>query len=171
MLHYATIATPLNWIFLAKSPQGLAMLHFCGALKPALDSLEIILQQRFPGTAAEHKPGALQETTRALRSYFQQCVPLPELPLDLTSGTDFQQKVWRALCSIPFGETRSYGEIARLIGHPKAARAVGQACGQNPVAIIVPCHRVVGQHGGLGGYSGGIEVKQALLALEERACR
>jgi O-6-methylguanine DNA methyltransferase len=170
MLQYATIASPLNWILLAKGPKGLVMLHFCGELRPALDSLESMLQRRFPGTEVEHNPAALQDTIKALRSYFQQCLPVPEFPLDLTSGTNFQQKVWRALCSIPFGETRSYGEIARLIGHPKAARAVGQACGQNPVAIVVPCHRVVGQQGGLGGYSGGIEIKQALLALEERAC-
>jgi methylated-DNA-[protein]-cysteine S-methyltransferase len=169
MLHYATITSPVGWILLATGPRGLLTVHFCGHAKPPEDSLQALLQPLRPGVTAVHRPDTLREMTKALRSYFQHRVPLPEFPLDLTSGTVFQQKVWSALCTIPFGETRSYGDIARLIGHPRAARAVGQACGQNPVAILVPCHRVLGQNGGLGGYAGGVEIKKALLALEEQA--
>jgi methylated-DNA-[protein]-cysteine S-methyltransferase len=81
-------------------------------------------------------------------------------------GTDFQKKVWEALLTIPYGETRSYGEIARQIGRPDRARAVGAANGQNPIAVIVPCHRVIGADGSLVGYGGGLERKRLLLDLE-----
>lgn len=83
-------------------------------------------------------------------------------------GTPFQQKVWTALCEIPYGETISYGELARRIGQPTAARAVGLANGQNPISILVPCHRVIGANGALTGYGGGIERKRWLLAHEAR---
>jgi methylated-DNA-[protein]-cysteine S-methyltransferase len=82
------------------------------------------------------------------------------------AGTDFQNKVWEALLSIPFGETRTYGEIARQIGNPKSVRAVGGASNKNPIAIIAPCHRVVGASGDLTGFAGGLKVKEQLLALE-----
>ncbi|WP_435367656.1 methylated-DNA--[protein]-cysteine S-methyltransferase [Mycobacterium tuberculosis] len=88
------------------------------------------------------------------------------MELDLR-GTDFQQRVWKALLTIPYGETRSYGEIADQIGAPGAARAVGLANGHNPIAIIVPCHRVIGASGKLTGYGGGINRKRALLELEK----
>lgn len=91
------------------------------------------------------------------------------VPLDLRAGTAFQRKVWRVLRRIPYGETRSYGWVARQIGCPRAMRAVGAACGANPVPILVPCHRVVRSDGSLGGFSGGLAVKRALLRLE-RAC-
>ncbi|MBP8221372.1 MAG: methylated-DNA--[protein]-cysteine S-methyltransferase, partial [Aeromonadaceae bacterium] len=87
------------------------------------------------------------------------------LPL-AAHGTAFQQAVWQALCDIPYGETRSYGDIARAIGKPAAVRAVGAANGRNPLSIIVPCHRVIGQNGSLTGYAGGLPIKQQLLALE-----
>ena len=90
------------------------------------------------------------------------------IPLDLRAGTAFQQKVWRALQTIPYGETRSYAWVARKIGKPKATRAVGTACGANPVPIVVPCHRVVASDGSLGGFSGGLPLKRRLLALEAR---
>jgi len=83
-------------------------------------------------------------------------------------GTGFQQRVWRALCAIPFGATRSYGELARAIGRPAASRAVGAANGKNPIAIIVPCHRVIGANGTLTGYGGGLPTKSWLLAHERR---
>ena len=83
-------------------------------------------------------------------------------------GTPFQQKVWAALREIPYGETRSYGQIAAQVGNPKASRAVGMANNRNPIAIIVPCHRVIGANGSLTGYAGGLNVKQELLALERR---
>ena len=89
------------------------------------------------------------------------------VPLDLR-GTPFQCQVWDALCSIPYGETRSYGQIARAVGHPTAVRAVGGANGSNPVSIVVPCHRVIGSNGKLTGYGGGLDRKEALLNLEAR---
>jgi methylated-DNA-[protein]-cysteine S-methyltransferase len=85
----------------------------------------------------------------------------------IDSGTDFQKKVWQRLAEIPFGMTRTYGEIAELAGSPKSARAVGMACGANPLALIIPCHRVVAAHG-LGGFAGGVETKKGLLELEQR---
>jgi len=90
-----------------------------------------------------------------------------DLPLDL-NGTDFQLSVWRALLKIPYGETRTYGEIAKSLGKPGAARAVGMANHDNPVAVVVPCHRVVGHDGSLTGYAGGLHLKQALLSLEQQ---
>jgi len=89
------------------------------------------------------------------------------IPLDLR-GTLFQRQVWTALCDIPYGETRSYGQIAEAIGRTGAARAVGRAVGSNPVSIVVPCHRVIGSNGGLTGYGGGLHRKAALLDLETR---
>jgi methylated-DNA-[protein]-cysteine S-methyltransferase len=89
-----------------------------------------------------------------------------ELPLDLQAGTPFQQSVWAALQAIPRGGTTSYGELARQLGRPQAARAIGAAVGRNPVSIVVPCHRVVGTGGSLTGYAGGLERKTALLRLE-----
>jgi methylated-DNA-[protein]-cysteine S-methyltransferase len=89
-----------------------------------------------------------------------------ELGLDLV-GTAFQRKVWQALLTIPYGQTRSYGEIARQIGAPGAFRAVGLANGHNPIGIIVPCHRVIGSNGSLTGYGGGLDKKRALLELEK----
>ena len=88
------------------------------------------------------------------------------MPLDLSAGTQFQQQVWQALRTIPRGETRSYAWVARQIGRPKAARAVGAACGANPVLLLVPCHRVVASDGTLGGFSCGLPLKRRLLALE-----
>lgn len=84
----------------------------------------------------------------------------------LLRGTEFQQKVWRALCAIPYGETRTYGEIAAAVGNPRAARAVGMANHENRILIAVPCHRVIGADGGLVGYGSGLDMKQALLRLE-----
>lgn len=86
-------------------------------------------------------------------------------------GTEFQRKVWEALCAIPYGETRTYKQIAIAIGNPKACRAVGLANNRNPIAIAVPCHRVIGTGGSLVGYAGGLDMKQALLELERNACR
>ena len=90
-----------------------------------------------------------------------------DIPLSM-SGTDFQRSVWKALQTIPFGETRSYKDIATQIGNPKACRAVGMANNRNPVAIVVPCHRVIGQDGSMTGYAGGISVKEYLLDVERR---
>ncbi len=107
----------------------------------------------------------LQETVRQLTEYFLGERREFSLPLDL-HGTQFQLRVWNALLAIPYGETRSYAELARAVGSPKGVRAVGRANGVNPVAIIVPCHRVIASDGTLCGYGGGLEIKRKLLELE-----
>lgn len=107
----------------------------------------------------------LLETEHQLQDYFRGKLKTFSLKLDF-AGTNFQQKVWHALTTIPFGETRSYGQIARQIEHPKAVRAVGAANGKNPISIIVPCHRVIGSNGKLTGFAGGLETKAYLLEIE-----
>ena len=109
----------------------------------------------------------LEEAARQLQEYFAGCRREFFLPL-APRGTEFQRQVWHALEGIPYGETRTYGEIARAIGKPKACRAVGMANHRNPLSILVPCHRVVGADGSLTGYGGGLEAKQFLLELEKR---
>ncbi len=110
----------------------------------------------------------IRETARQLDEFFQRERRTFDLPLDL-AGTPFQLEVWNALLRIPYGETRSYGQLAVQLGHPGAARAVGTANGSNPVAIVVPCHRVIAAGGGLGGYGGGLDRKRFLLDLESGA--
>lgn len=107
----------------------------------------------------------LLETERQLKEYFAGSRDRFELELDFV-GTEFQRKVWLALLTIPFGETRSYSQIAAQVGSPKAVRAVGAANGRNPISIIAPCHRVIGASGSLTGFAGGLQAKQFLLALE-----
>ncbi len=109
----------------------------------------------------------LLETERQLTEYFAGTRNHFELELDFV-GTDFQTQVWQALLTIPFGETRSYSQIASQIGNPTAVRAVGAANGRNPISIIAPCHRVIGASGTLTGFAGGLEAKQYLLTLEDR---
>jgi methylated-DNA-[protein]-cysteine S-methyltransferase len=116
------------------------------------------------GARADSHP-VLVETERQLNEYFSGRRKDFELSLDV-DGTPFQRKVWNALRTIPFGETRSYGEIAKQIGNPDAMRAVGAANGRNPVSIVVPCHRVIGSNGKLTGFGGGLDAKAYLLALE-----
>lgn len=118
------------------------------------------------GPMHEEKNSAiLAETERQLNEYFAGKRNCFELELDF-AGTEFQRKVWDALLTIPFGETRSYGEIAVQIGNAKAVRAVGAANGKNPISIIAPCHRVIGATGDLTGFAGGLRAKKSLLTLE-----
>ena len=109
----------------------------------------------------------LAETRRQLGEYFAGTRDRFDLPLDF-HGTDFQKSVWAALLAIPFGQTRSYAEIAASIGRPAATRAVGAANGKNPISIVAPCHRVIGSDGSLTGFAGGLEGKKYLLDLEQR---
>jgi methylated-DNA-[protein]-cysteine S-methyltransferase len=112
----------------------------------------------------------LIEAERQLSEYFAGRRLRFDLPLQL-NGTEFQKKVWQALREIPFGKTRSYRDLARTVGLPKASRAVGAANGKNPLSIIVPCHRVIGANGALTGFAGGLATKAALLALEAKPGR
>lgn len=116
------------------------------------------------------QPGhpVLAETARQLAAYFAGDLQSFDVPLDFR-GTDFQKSVWQALLTIPFGETRSYGEIALQIGRPAASRAVGAANGRNPISIIAPCHRVIGAGGSLTGFAGGLAAKRLLLDIEAGA--
>jgi methylated-DNA-[protein]-cysteine S-methyltransferase len=115
--------------------------------------------------AANHP--VLRETVRQLAAYFDGSLRAFSLPLAF-EGTEFQRSVWQALLTIPYGETRSYAEIARQIGQPTAMRAVGAANGRNPISIVAPCHRVIGSSGALTGFAGGLAAKEHLLAHERR---
>ncbi len=150
------IATPFGELTAAASDRGLAGLWFDH-------------QAHHPGPLAapfnpEHP--MLLAAAKALRAYVDgSATPLKGLALDL-HGTPFQQAVWRALIALPRGQTRSYGQIAAAAGSPAAVRAAGAAIGRNPVSVLVPCHRVLGQNGSLTGYAGGLPLKKALLAAE-----
>lgn len=109
----------------------------------------------------------LRQAARQLEEYFAGRRKVFDLPLN-PQGTPFQQKVWRALCAVPYGQTASYGRIAAAVGSPKACRAVGMANHANPIAIFIPCHRIIGSDGSLTGYGGGLDIKRALLALEAK---
>lgn len=114
---------------------------------------------------ADHETPLLLEVKAQLLAYLSGCLRTFDLPLS-PAGTPFQKEVWETLCAIPFGETRTYGQIAASIGRPKAVRAVGQANHRNPIPILIPCHRVVGSDGTLTGYGGGLDLKERLLNLE-----
>ena len=120
------------------------------------------LKQDAPSEASEPPTPLLAEAVRQLREF--------DLPLRLR-GTPYQKAVWNALCAIPYGETRSYADIAAAVGNARACRAVGMANNRNPVSIIVPCHRVIGKNGSLTGYGGGLDKKEFLLSLERRYSR
>lgn len=153
---YKTIQSPVGKLRLIATDRGLAAILWENDRpnRVRLGSLE---------ENARHP--LLLETERQLKDYFAGKRQTFSLPFDF-AGTDFQKQVWKALLSIPFGKTPSYGEIARRIGRPRAARAVGAAIGKNPVSIIVPCHRVIGASGKLTGFAGGLDTKAQLLELE-----
>jgi methylated-DNA-[protein]-cysteine S-methyltransferase len=123
-------------------------------------------QRVAPNPAWTESARAFAEAKRQLKAYFAGRLTSFTLAVD-PGGTAFQSRVWRALQEIPYGETVSYGEVARRIGDPKAVRAVGLANGANPISIVIPCHRVIGANGALVGYGGGLPMKRALLALEQ----
>jgi methylated-DNA-[protein]-cysteine S-methyltransferase len=147
------------------SPIGRLLLTTDGT---ALTGLYMESSRKFPSTEGWVEDGTvvpLAETARQLAEYFAGARRTFELPLRL-QGTAFQQRVWQELTEIPYGETWSYGQLAKRIDKPSASRAVGLANGRNPISILVPCHRVIGADGSLTGYGGGLERKQWLLAHE-----
>jgi methylated-DNA-[protein]-cysteine S-methyltransferase len=153
---FKTMASPVGTLTLVASDNGLAA---------------ILWEDDRPGRVTlapmEERPDhpVLVETEAQLRDYFSGTRTRFDLPLDAV-GTDFQKRVWAQLLAIPFGETRTYGEIARAIGSPNAVRAVGGANGRNPLSIVAPCHRVIGGNGSLTGFAGGLVAKRYLLAHE-----
>jgi methylated-DNA-[protein]-cysteine S-methyltransferase len=155
MIRYRTIASPIGLLTLAGRGS-------------ALTNLRMVDQTYEPSRAGwSADPGAFGQAVDQVGAYFAGELTEFDVELDLR-GTEFQQRVWKALLTIPYGETRSYGEIAEQIGAPGAARAVGLANGRNPVAIVVPCHRVIGANGSLTGFGGGLGRKRTLLELEKR---
>ena len=153
-LAYTLVDSPVGRLLLAGDERGLWLLSFVGK------SVEVQ-----PSVMWKTSESPFQEVKRQLAAYFARELRRFEVPLHLV-GTEFQLAVWNALTLIPYGTTLSYGQLAHAIGKPAAVRAVGGANHANPVAIIVPCHRVIGSNGKLVGYGGGLEVKDRLLALE-----
>jgi methylated-DNA-[protein]-cysteine S-methyltransferase len=164
-LAYHVMSSPIGLLFLARTPRGLKYLEYMD--RKSIKRMIARHEEALPDATWEPSLLELKPIVDQLESYFCGTLEHFELTLD-AAGTDFQRAVWKALLHIPYGETRSYGDIARVIRQPKAARAVGLANNQNPIAIIVPCHRVVGANGSLTGYGGGVPRKKWLLQHEAR---
>jgi methylated-DNA-[protein]-cysteine S-methyltransferase len=155
MIRYRTIESPIGLLTLAGSGS-------------VLTNLRMVDQTYEPDRADwSPDPRAFDDAVEQLIAYFAGELTDFDIELELR-GTEFQRRVWNALRTIPYGETRSYGEIAEQIGAPGSARAVGWANGHNPIAIVVPCHRVIGANGSLTGFGGGLDRKRALLELEKQ---
>jgi len=163
---YTTFQSPLGCILLASTRQGLCSVKLGD--KP--EALARLLAAEFSEADLKEDRRAMREARERVEDFLTGDATLTSLPLDIR-GTVFQQRVWAELRQIPRGETRTYKEIAAAIGAPKAVRAVGSACGANPVALVIPCHRALRTDGGLGGYAWGVKRKSTLLKLESKAAR
>ncbi|MDN5864292.1 MAG: methylated-DNA--[protein]-cysteine S-methyltransferase [Gammaproteobacteria bacterium] len=157
MMYYTKMDSPVGELLLAATDKALTGIYF---------------DDEAPAVGGDWKRQSdhpvLRKTQTQLEEYFAGKRKAFDLPL-APEGTVFQRQVWKVLARIPYGETRSYGDIARRIRRPKAVRAVGAANGANPIPIVVPCHRVIGSNGSLTGYGGGLDRKQHLLALEKQS--
>lgn len=162
---YRTLDTPLGPLLLAATAQGLVRVAF---EREDFDAVLAALASRVSPRVLE-APRRLDEAAAELEEYFTGARRRFDLPLDRALSTGFREKVQRVLPRIDYGSTRSYKEIAELVGSPRAVRAVGTACATNPLPIVVPCHRVLRTDGALGGYVGGLDAKTALLTLERTA--
>ncbi len=160
-IHYALTDSPLGRLLVATTPRGLCAVLFADTDADAA----IELRERFPQAALRRDDSDLRDAVRFVLSRLTETPTAATLPFHVRA-TAFQQRVWRALLDIPRGETRTYSQIAEAVGSPKAVRAVGTACGSNLLAVVVPCHRVVGSDGRLTGYRWGIDRKRQLLDLE-----
>jgi AraC family transcriptional regulator, regulatory protein of adaptative response / methylated-DNA-[protein]-cysteine methyltransferase len=163
-IQFAVADCSLGKALVAESGKGVCAIFLGGDAA----ALQRELAERFPGAQLVPGDKAFGKRIARLIGFIEAPGQNFDLPLDV-QGTAFQQKVWKALRRIPAGTTASYADIARAIGAPKAVRAVAGACGANPVAVAIPCHRVVGKDGGLGGYHWGVARKRALLAREKAA--
>jgi AraC family transcriptional regulator, regulatory protein of adaptative response / methylated-DNA-[protein]-cysteine methyltransferase len=163
-IRYAIADSPLGRMLIAATDRGICAIQFADSDSELLAGLK----REFPFATRQADESGLQAWTHALLEQMDGKAPDPSLPLDIRA-TAFQRKVWRYLQRIPFGATRSYNQVARAIGQPTAARAVARACATNPVAVAIPCHRVVREDGALGGYRWGIERKKTLLERERAA--
>ena len=158
---YTIVASPLGRLLVAGTSRGICAVK----LGDVDDRLEEDLRHEYPAATIVHGDGRLREWVSAILAHLRGKTPHLDLPVDV-QATAFQWKVWRYLQSIPYGETRAYSDVARAIGAPRSIRAVARACATNPVCLVVPCHRVVQKHGGLGGYRWGTDRKQRLLKRE-----
>lgn len=163
---YAVRPSPLGHILLAATDRGLCSVKLGADAR----TLERALADEYTEAELEKDAPALAPAFAAIEAFLAGDASLAQVPLDVR-GTVFQRRVWEELLKIPRGETRTYLQIAKAIGKPRAVRAVGSACGANPVALVIPCHRALRTDGGLGGYAWGVEKKQKLLALEKRGRR
>ncbi|WP_028393567.1 methylated-DNA--[protein]-cysteine S-methyltransferase [Bacillus cihuensis] len=162
---YWTLLKDKDWsIYLAATSKGLV---FVGSQNRPFEELSVWAERRFPGSSLVEDEEKLQPYSAELIEYFEGKRKSFTIPFDY-NGTEFQLAVWKALCEIPYGQTKSYSDIANYIERPAAVRAVGAAIGANPVLITVPCHRVVGKNGSLTGYRGGLEMKTQLLDMERQ---
>jgi AraC family transcriptional regulator of adaptative response/methylated-DNA-[protein]-cysteine methyltransferase len=162
---FATVATSLGRLLVAATERGVCRVM----LGDTVATLEADLRREFDAARVHHdKSGKLEGFVDAILSYLEGREPHLDLPLDIRA-TAFQRRVWQELQRIPFGETRTYTEVAAAVGDPNARRAVARACATNPVALVIPCHRVVREDGSLGGYRWGVERKEALLERERDA--
>lgn len=163
---YTAYRSSVGMVYLLAGDRGLLAL----GLGEKLQDFKNRHQKRAPGVWQKVEPGSdelLGRAVRSLKAYFDEGYPLSsDIPLEPV-GTHFQMKVWKELRKIPHGRTRSYGQIAKSIRRPKAARAVGGACRANPIPLFIPCHRVLASNGSLGGFGSGLDVKEQLLTLEE----
>ena len=167
ILHTAIIDSPVGPLFLGASERGLVTLEFDTRL-PGQQTIRPNprdLREEGGEFVFKDSPRRLQPYVRELKEYFAGTRREFTFPLDLR-GTGFQLACWRALLAIPYGETRTYADVARAVGKPNAFRAVGMANNRNPIAIVVPCHRVIASGGSLCGYGGGLDIKRMLLDLE-----
>ncbi|MEO5972346.1 MAG: methylated-DNA--[protein]-cysteine S-methyltransferase, partial [Sphingomicrobium sp.] len=156
-IRFAMLDTPLGQMLVAATPKGICRLTF--------DEDEAALRRRFPNAKIMPADGAMASLIGGVLRAIEAPSAMPDLPIDV-AGTAFQEAVWNELRKIPAGETRSYADIAAAVGQPGATRAVGTANGSNPIAVLVPCHRVIRSDGSLGGYAGGLDRKRRLLAAE-----
>jgi len=161
-IRYTTLDSPVGRMLLAATDHGVCAISFGESDGNLLEGL----RREFPDATLRRGDVVLRRWVRALLDQLHGERPLPQLPLDV-QATAFQRRVWEHLRSIPYGTTKSYGEVARAIGRASGARAVARACATNPVAVAIPCHRVVRGTGDLGGYRWGMERKKALLAMEQ----
>ena len=158
MKHYFEYNSPVGAIRLIENGKAITSLKF------------VVNNPNPPSDAEEKETPLIKEVFQQLSEYFVGKRTVFDVPVDV-QGTDFQKQVWQALCTIPYGETRSYKQIAEIVRCPKGARAVGMANNCNPVSIIIPCHRVIGTDGSLTGYAAGLPIKQKLLQLESSSPR
>lgn len=161
-IRFALAVCPMGRLLLAGTERGICAVY----LGDSDAYLENELALDFPATARQRDDEGLNAWVSAIVTHLSGQQPHLDLPLDVRA-TAFQQRVWQELRAIPYGNTRTYSDIARALGQPKSVRAVGRACATNPVSLVIPCHRVVREDGSLGGYRWGLQRKQALLDREQ----